>query len=197
MIDEDTGSCDGSVPTRLLTVLYDVILVTVAGVVIDVSIATVNERLHVCNIAVFIENDGVNPSCCVALVSCVADRLETVTVVVTRAHEVPCSHTVLAAIVDIVKIRIAKAVRELVADGTDTSHIALAVLQLVRASIYVNCGAVLAESCGLGELRLVRPDGICATTSSLTLTSVDYVNLFHLTVTIPVVLLEVYTCGSC
>ena len=82
--------------------------------------------------------------------------------------------------------------RELVADGTDTSHIALAVLQLVRASIYVNCGAVLAESCGLGELRLVRPDGICATTSSLTLTSVDYVNLFHLTVTIPVVLLEVY-----
>ena len=143
MIDKDTGSCDGSVPSLLLTVLDDVILVAVAGVVINVSIATVDERLHVCNVAVVLENDGVNPSCSVTLVSSVANRLETVTVVVTRAHEVPCSHTVLATVVDIVEVRVAKTVRELVADGTDTSHIALAVLQLVGASINVYLCAVL------------------------------------------------------
>ena len=83
------------------------------------------------------------------------------------------------------------------ADGADASHIALVVFQLIGASIYVNCGAVLAKSCRLGELRLVRPDGIGATASGLSLAGIDDINLFYLTVAVPVVLAEVYSIRGC
>ena len=165
----------------------------------DVSIAALVERLHILDITVIVEDDGVNPSCGITLVSCVADGLEAVAIIVARAHKVPSSHTVLATIVDVVEVRIAKAVRELMADGADASYIALVVLQLIGASIYVNCGTVLAKSCRLGELRLVRPDGIGATASCLSLAGIDNINLFYLTIAVPVVLAEVDTlsCGFC
>ena len=82
MIDDDTSGCDGGVPSGSLTVLDEIILVFAFGVVEDVSIATFIKRLHVLNITVIVEDDGVNPSCSITLVSSVADGLEAVTIIV-------------------------------------------------------------------------------------------------------------------
>ena len=83
VIDDDTSGGNGGIPSCLLTVLDEIILVFPFGVVEDVSIATIVKRLHVLNITVIVEDDGVNPSCNVTLVSGVAYGLEAVAIIVS------------------------------------------------------------------------------------------------------------------
>ena len=82
VIDDDTSGGDSGIPSCLLTVLDEIILVFPFGIVEDVSIAALVERLHILYFTVGVEDNGVNPSCSITLVSGVADGLEAVTIII-------------------------------------------------------------------------------------------------------------------
>ena len=114
------------IPTRLLTVLQEEVLVAVAFVIDDIGIAPrVLQRLHVADALGVDQLGGCFPSSHPALIAGVACGLIAVVVVGAAVHEVPVTHALTAAVVGVVEVGIAEAVAELVAHGADASHVPL------------------------------------------------------------------------
>ena len=199
MVDHNARSRDILVPTFLLTVLDEIVLIATAGVGHLVDFATLGCSLQVLDAAgkSFREVNGVNPSADHLLISGVASRTIFVAIVAARAHEVPGTHAIpgvagARVAAGVIHVGITQAVGELVADGAD-AHIAVGTAQLVGAG--VDADILVAILHRRSELPLVGPYGIGAATGSLATAGIDDIDFLDKAVAIPVVWREIEAIG--
>ena len=199
MVDQYARSRDILVPTFLLTVLDEIVLIAAAGVGHFVDFATLGSGLQILDAAgkSFREVNGLDPSADHLLVSGVAGRTILVAIVAARAHEVPGAHAIpgvagTRVAADVIHVGITQAVGELVADGAD-AHIAAGTAQLVGAG--VDADILVAILHGRSELPLVGPYGIFTAISSLATAGIDDIDFLDKAVAVPVIGREVVAIG--
>ena len=191
--DEQSSAWQFSIPVCPVSVFEQVILVGISLVVYDITLATIVYSLHVAYYSVVNELYRLFPSAHHSLVGSIASRAIAVAVVASRTHQVPAAHANMALICDIVGVREAEAVRELVAHGADARHVSVAIY-LVAASVSVDKNSVkfhFFSIFGFRELPLMRPDSVFISAISLSTSCIEEVNLVYFAITVPVIFCKV------
>ena len=195
MDNEQAFTGNSSVPSCLLTVLQQVVLVLVTLIIYDVALATQFRSLQVIHFGCCCQFYWFAPTCHPALITGIACRTIAIVVVRTAIHKVPLEHTLTAAVVGIVEVGIAQTVTELVAHGSNTCQLSSLTIKLCSAGVCVNLHSVKCLHTASVTIYLCFRKSIgmwpyCrgSATIGLTLTGIHYIHLIYISVTVPVVI---------
>ena len=107
MDNQQAGSNERSIPAFQLTVLQQIILVTVPFIIYDIALTAILQRVHILNIHIRVfKYNGLQPSGNPTLVTGIACGLIAVTIIASAIHQVPRSHTLTTTVVNIVEVRV-------------------------------------------------------------------------------------------
>ena len=192
--DEQSVAVGAAVPSLLLDVLDDEVLVGVLGGDDAVGFASVGGGEQG-ELLFGVDGLDVHPVEELLFVGGIAGGGVAVFVIAAVVHDAPDAHAeVLGVVGRVVEVGQAEAVAELVADGADAVERGAAVaMQLVAAGISVDLDAVELQrrSRGVGQRPLMGPDGVDAAALSFAIAGVDDVAEVDDAVAIGVVVLEV------
>ena len=191
--DEHAAAWQFSVPSLLLTVFQQIILVRVGFVANHVDLRHVFERLHGLDGDVLGQFHWLHPSTGKLVETAEARRAETIAIVATPVHERPAAHAEISLIRNVIHVGQAKAVRELMADGADA--VDGVVDALVGHGVCVDECAIqlqhLAEIAFL-QVPFMGPNGGRIASAGLSPPGIDAHHLVYLAVAIPVIVVEVH-----
>ena len=122
MADNHTMPGQSRVKFLLLAVVKNIVFVAVCVVIDNVCLPHVSQRLHVCNGSIGHKLYRLRPSAHHFLISCIARRHETLSVICACVHQIPASHAVVSAVGGVVHVRKAHTMREFMAEDSDAGY---------------------------------------------------------------------------
>ena len=174
------------VKSLFLTVFQYVEFVSVSIIVKDVGLRLFCQRLHVLHLCCRSDFHGFKPSRHPALVGGIPCGDVAVYIVVSAAHDVPCSHASSARVRSVVSVGQAQTVAEFMTGDADSCKgCSLAAHQLAGAGVAVQFHVVKLHA--LGQIKGMGPDGVRLGTIVLAKSGIDKEYLVHLAIVVPVI----------